>query len=732
MRFGELIPLTGAFLNFALALFIFCQSPRATTARVYFALGVCFAVWNYGTYRMCRSEDYEHALYWARFLQFGAIFLPITLCHVSQRVTQVPLRSRFIIGLYAVHGILFASNFTSLVITSVHPIGNAWCPVAGTGYWIFIALFSLSGIAALLVLLLRYKLAPNIRARTIPLLIAHVAFAVFYCSDITSILGYNYYPFTGAKLYPLGGIAGILYGIIAGYSVLQFQLLEVRVNLSRNTAKAVRVLFIFLTGLFTLLLMSFANPTGFTPFCFFAGLLALMAGAICAAVLFPKLFGDSGKLIEHCIMGDCFEYQDRVRKFIENMHWHRDLPTLFEELHLLLTQTFRLRSYYLILRNADTQTFTLRQAFPPEPSRQLPLLTTQSAIFEFLAHGRNNYLNISRLQTRESTSALEEQARQQLAEFPAEFCFPLNAQGENIGLLLVGEKSPNQNYTTTDISILIELVNALSVAANQIRLNAQSHEAQELDLLGRMSRGMAHDLNNLLTPIWTLLQLSDESQPNACNESLHAVALRNAATMSAYIKASLFLTEHLHPNFQHRSLEAIIKGAMAVARNSRKKTVDLRLSTPNELLIEMDEILIQRMIANIVSNAIDASPPGEIIQIQAITFPHPYTAQRWVRVRISDRGEGMSKEDLHQVFTPYFTTKNRGDKDRGFGLGLAICRKIANLHGGTLSIASQPGKGTTLQIDLPMRQTAFSVGPATSQLAPGYDKCLYSANSPSR
>jgi signal transduction histidine kinase len=87
--------------------------------------------------------------------------------------------------------------------------------------------------------------------------------------------------------------------------------------------------------------------------------------------------------------------------------------------------------------------------------------------------------------------------------------------------------------------------------------------------------------------------------------------------------------------------------------------------------------------------------------------------REWLRIRIVDEGEGIRKEDLNRVFTPYFTTKNRGDEGRGFGLGLAICRKIVNLHGGNLSIASQLKKGTTVQVDLPSRQ----VRPATPSVA---------------
>ena len=80
-------------------------------------------------------------------------------------------------------------------------------------------------------------------------------------------------------------------------------------------------------------------------------------------------------------------------------------------------------------------------------------------------------------------------------------------------------------------------------------------------------------------------------------------------------------------------------------------------------------------------------------------------------MRVVDQGEGIPKENLSRIQKPYFTTKNRGDENRGFGLGLAICRKIVNLHGGNLNIASVLKKGTTVQVDLPTRQLRTSAGP---------------------
>src|SRR4029450_6461752 len=99
---------------------------------------------------------------------------------------------------------------------------------------------------------------------------------------------------------------------------------------------------------------------------------------------------------------------------------------------------------------------------------------------------------------------------EQLKSFDAQFAFPLISDRVLYGLILVGQKSEGAPFTGTDLQLLLDLCKQLSLVINQIRLKDEILRAQELELLGRMSRGMAHDLNNLLTPIWTLLQLAHE------------------------------------------------------------------------------------------------------------------------------------------------------------------------------------------------------------------------------
>ena len=716
MRLDQLIPLIGALLNFSLAIFVISQNPRALVSQVYFLLGLSFSVWNFGTFWMFRVTDESEALFWARFLQFGVIFIPVTLCHVSFLVAQIRLPRWLVRIAYVVPCLLFLSNFTSFFLAGVRRVSYAWYSVAGTGFLILAGIFSLVWVSVAVLVFHYRKRTEQERRRVRPLILAQFAIALFGCNDILPILGADYYPGTSVQVYPFGSMAAICYGLIIGYSVLQYQLLDVRVTLSRSTAKAIRMLFIFFTGVSTLLILWLIHPAGFSMYSFFAGLFSLMTGAVLAATLFPRLFGESSEAIERRILGDTFEYEDQVRRFVETMTWYSDINLLLNDLHDLLTRVFDLKSYHLILRDETNRLFEVARAHPASAGVQAPVLKPQSPVFQYFEWSQGEYLPLDQNDFYTRSSPLARQSREQFASFGARFCLPLSSEGETFGLLLVGDKV-NGRFVANDITLLLTVVKSMSLIVNQIRLKTQILRAQELDLLGRMSRGMAHDLNNLLTPVWTLLQLSSESGEAPLDEELLPMALRNLTTMRAYIKEALFFSENLRPDLQLGRLDLVVRNAIETARMSRPKEMKIVPETPGEVLVEMDEVLIQRLIANLIANAIDASPAGELVQVHLERLPKLDATREWLRVRIVDRGEGIPKENLDRIFTPYFTTKNRGDETRGFGLGLAICRKIVTLHGGNLAISSQIRKGTTVQVDLPSRQIRQPAIPPTTTAA---------------
>lgn len=711
MSFLSFAPLIGAICNFLLSVFVLMSDRRSKTNQVFFFWGLCVSVWNGCTFALFQAKSHDDALQWAVIMQYGVIFLPVSLLHISLLIAEVKV-GRWIIALYALHIALAISNALGWFIRDVRPTEYAWYSVAGPGFWVYCATFIQSGVSIFILLKRRAELPTFARSRLTGLVAAQAIFVAFGTNDILPIIGIDEYPLTHTTVFPYGSIAAVFYAIVVGYTVLQHQLLAVHVALGRNAAHIVRFAFLFLIGLLLQLAITALAPNVFNWVSFINAMVVLTVSTVLASILFPKLLGNTVERLDRKVQGDRFESQDRVRSFVENMIWYDDIEALLDDLHTILVRTLGVGNYKIVLRDDVQQSYVIHRSHPSDDSSTIPETKANSPIFQYFEWSKSAYLALNAKYARPGESNMGRLARRQFSSAGAEFAFPLTSQNEPFGLLLVGPKSNGAEYSGNDITLFVGLVKNLSLMMNQIRLKTQIRQNQDFELLGKMSRGMAHDLNNLLTPISTLLQLSTEpGQDGALDAELLPVAMRNVKTMRAYIRESLFFSENLRPQLQRGLFNEVIQDAVETARTSRDKPVTIEVDAPELIDVDMDSVLLQRLVVNLISNAIDASTPGSTVQVRLERLPKPDTTHDWLRLRVVDHGEGISKENLTRVLTPYFTTKNRGDSNRGFGLGLAICRKIVNLHGGNLSIASQLKKGTTVQVDLPTRQIAPTMPP---------------------
>ena len=721
MKSAELIPLVAAIVNFGLTLFVFSKRLRSTLSWVYILWGLSLTIWNAGTFFMFRVSDPHSALYLpdphsalplARFLQFGVIFLPISLAHLCWMIAQIPV-GRFIRWLYAIHILFALSNFTSFFISDVRAVGyGAYYAKAGPGFWIFTCTYAVP-ILALVSLHHKRKNLPSLhKTRLTFMMIAVAALILFGMNDTLPILGINQYPFINKDIFPWGSAAAIFYGMLVGYSVLQHQLLDIHISLGRFAAQSVRLLFVFLLG-FGLLYIAFQiDSLKFTYPAFFSSLAVFFITIFLAAYLFPRFFGKGEERLERRILGDRFEYHDKINGFIQSVPWYSDTTLLLDDLHDLLVLTMRMRSYQIVLLDETSRSFSLLRSCPEHPPGPLPDLQREAPVFQYFYATKADYLTLNLAYSNPGNPGLVEAAQQQLKRFEPEFCFPFFSEEDPIGLLLIGQKTSGEPYTPHDLHLLTSLVKNLNLIINQIRLKQKVLISEEMELLGRMSRGMAHDLNNLITPVWTFLELTNESsrKDEATAELLPSVT-RNVQAIRQYVKESLFYSTTMTPQFMPGRLDLTILKAVDLVQPQLKKkgiTIDCQDLPPVE--VEMDAVLIQRLLCNLFVNATDASPVGAAIQARIQSLAKTEVGRNWFRVQIIDRGEGISREHMRLIFRPYFTTKDRGGEQRGFGLGLAICRKIVHLHGGNLSIASEEKKGTTVFVDLPSRQNRKPAG----------------------
>ena len=710
MKFFQYAPLFGALLNFALSVFVLASDRRSRLNQVFFAWGICISIWNAGTFALFRAGTVSEADLAAVLMQYGVIFLPVTMLHMTVELCGYKAR-HLLIFLYLCHLGFAVLNGAGLFISGVRWVGYAYYSIAGPGFKIYCLFFTQTWISLIILWKKRSSLPAQNRARFNGIAAAQTGILILGCNDLLPILGYDKYPSTDVPILPWGSLAAAAYGVMVAYSVFQHQLLDVRLALGRSSAYFVRFFFLFLIAiLLEFTVAVFAPKEQFTAYALISSVAVIVVATLLASVLFPKLIGSGSEKLERRLLGDHFEYQDKVRAFIEQSRWHTELDELLTDLHALLVNTLNVRGYSLILRDEINRAFALVRSHPADAALELPELGSDSPIFKFFAGMRREYLPLGAGYIHENDPS-EKSAREQLKTLPGVLAFPFFVDQQPLGILIIDEKGGGRTFTKTDIQLLCKLTTNIALVINQVSLKNQLLQAKELDLLGRMSQGMAHDLNNLTTPVWTLLQLLTEGvSPESLRTDLAPVAIRNIQTMREYIREALFFSENLRPDFQTGRLDMLVREVVELARQNRRKGKDIEylLRLSGEILVEMDRVLIRRLLSNIIANAVDASAQKGRIEIEIIRLMKTDPERDWFRVRVTDHGSGIPSENMQRIFQPYFTTKKTGDEDRGFGLGLAICRKIASLHGGSLVLSSEIGKGTVVNLDLPNRHKALT------------------------
>jgi signal transduction histidine kinase len=706
MGFFEVSALTAAVFNTALAFLVVRQDLRSLLHRAYAAWAICLTIWNASAPILAQQTTVEGALFWARILQLAVIFIPVTVLHLCLILTNTP-RGRAIVYFYAAHTCIALSLPGHLFVASVRMTPYGYWTVGGPLFHVFMVLYIVETGWAMLALHRKRKTASAAQRPSLTALLLGL-YCIWICgtNDLLPIFGMKSYFFTNFKFMPMGNLATNLYSVLVAYSVLQHELLDIHITMSKAAARLVRLTFVFVIALVLLLVVWMAAPQALNSMSFVVALAVVLVSTGVASVLFPRLFGSGADLIERRILGDRFEYHDRIRAFIASVQESGNAEQLLDGLDELLVKVVRVSGYQLVMLEDTNRKFTVLQEYPEHTAPYVPKIGTDSPLLNYFRLVGAEKLALNLPSENPFCEDQEMKARRCLADAGVEFCFPFMVSTEPFGLLFLRNRTDGKRYTATDLHLLGMLAKNLSLALNQIRLKTQILQAQESELLGRMSRGMAHDMNNLVTPVQTLMQLLAEGVPvESLRDELLPLATRSLDTLREYIREALFFSENARADFKLGRLDMVLAEAVEiVGPRCEQKGIKMTLQAPAEAPVEMDKSLIKRTVSNVLGNAIDASGSGMEIRVELTALEKTEPERDWFRIRVIDQGEGIHPDNMQRVFTPYFTTKDRGDEQRGFGLGLSICRKVVQIHGGSLKITSQPKKGTTVFIDLPDHQ----------------------------
>ncbi len=256
----------------------------------------------------------------------------------------------------------------------------------------------------------------------------------------------------------------------------------------------------------------------------------------------------------------------------------------------------------------------------------------------------------------------------------------------------------------TVMSILFGVLSAIVIRANRImearakerrKLEQQLHEAQRLAALGKMVAAVSHEIKNPLGIVRSTAEILGKriSKVAPGNEQLAGIIVEETTRLDGIVREFLDFARPTEPLKTHGSVNGLVERLARFmepefADKDVKFVMDLSPVLPE---VPMDGEQIYQVLLNIVFNGIQAMESGGTITVKTYPLPHGKT----IAIEISDTGCGIAEDKLEQIFTPFFT-----DKNRGTGLGLAISSNIVEKHGGSITVRSREGEGTTFTVIL--------------------------------
>ena len=251
--------------------------------------------------------------------------------------------------------------------------------------------------------------------------------------------------------------------------------------------------------------------------------------------------------------------------------------------------------------------------------------------------------------------------------------------------------------------------------SHQKKLETQLKQAQKMEAIGTLAGGIAHDFNNILSSVigYTELALDNEERGSFQYNNLQEV-LSAGNRAKDLVKQILTFSRQADQKQKPIQVKPLVKEALRMLRASIPSTVEVEQYVQSDALVMGDPTQIHQILMNLCTNAahamedngglltvslLDVEPDSDFISRHPDLKPGPY-----IKLTVTDTGHGISPDVMEKIFDPFFTTKEKG---KGTGLGLSVVHGIVLSHGGAIYVYSEPGKGSTFEVCLPVIENRF-------------------------
>lgn len=694
-------------------LFVFLQRVKPVENIVFAIYSLSISWWSFFTVPMIISENAFWAYRWDQVCLVGAIFIPATFIHFVIAYTQKQhIFKTLLKGVYALAGLFLVANISGVLLADVRPKGAFnFYTTPNIFYTIYVVYFSVTSTIGIFLLFLggRDKELPVRKRRSLK--------GLFFFSVVGYFGGSSNFLLVYDIAIPyLGVIANYLilvYVVAVAYLILQHRFLDIEVIIKRT---------IVFTGILGMVMAVVIGVTTVTQ-AVTAKLIAVPSVISTAlSVMLALIFYDpTRKILINVTDKYLFQKKSEIKIILNRLSEEVVAILNLNELGMTIVKTLKdaLRLDAIAVLVKDEAGKQLDVLAAQGVSSREPLLKEDLLIQYLAAHPQ-----ILNFENHETKNSLPLEIQEVLKRFQAHVALPLFFQKDLIGVLFLGKKKSDQDYTQEEIDYFPTVASQAALAIRNAKMYDTLMKSQvdfsqqaKMAAIGTLSAGIGHEVKNPLNNIRGavgMLKLNRKHQVyegkpadailSDVFEALEVVESNVDRATDIINRLQSFAKKPKDLKVERVNASEAMEAALSFVSNQLElNAVRVVKNIKPDCLIAADKGAIEDALLNLITNAAHAMKGSGILTLSAVK------QNAEVELVIEDTGSGIAPENLEKIFDPFFTTKDTtrnpdAKSIRGTGLGLFIVREIIKRFGGTITIDSEIGRGTAFRIRFPAYQ----------------------------
>jgi signal transduction histidine kinase len=697
-----------AFTFFFLAIFVYFKNRKKVLNQTFAFWALTVTIWSFGESRLIVAPDDLTALFLARLIYAGVIFIAPTFVHfvyvflgITGKKRRLVLRSLYLFSFIS----LIFNNFTNLLTLS---------PVAKFSfnyYWEGGILFLYHFIIWWLVVI--YGLFELFKAYSSSTAAKRNQIKYVF---LGALIGYsggagNFLPVFNIEIYPynpLGTYGTPLFPIMVTYAIFAYRLMDIRVVITRSLAYG--ALTAIIAGTY-IGLMAWVDGL-FSAFAWYSPLRAhsLLFILVFFALIYvlPRVKTRAIEITRQTLFRGKYDYQDELSEAARVIPSMLNLEELGNYVLDKVRTTMLVNKLTLFVYEEAEHSYRFLNCFGVDKDSVSQIkIEENSALAGLLRDSGTAVVKEDLERAGRVPREVLDLAEKQMEPLGAELCIPLMVKDNLTGIFTINNKGNGEIFTEDDLSLLTTVVSQVALTIEYIKSIDKISSNKRYVGLGKASMRMAHDIKNPLVPIKTFLQILPDKYPEKFKEMgkidpeftgrFYESALDGVDRINLLIERALHYARYPQPVFAPVQLHGLLDDVLDQEDVALKKAkIQLKKRyTSSPSIISADGEQLMELFSNLISNSIDAMEKVKSKKLQVRTK----AVSDRMAVEIVDNGCGIPKDKIGPIFDPFITYKLKGS-----GLGLAIAKKIVDDHKGLIEITSTPGKGTTFRVLLPRKQ----------------------------